>query len=176
MLVPLQRLLADRLAALARAGGVIGSLAPFFFYRRRWAARTTRARGLLDKTLGLEERAVTAWELSTREATGAAAQLVLQQAEEKLRAVEPRALFPRRWSWPAYPCCPVCSWFTVLWFDVDRWNDPERCRAADAGAKAREFARELQDKAKNEGLRESLKMGQELEKVARKGNRKQNRR
>ena len=35
--------------------------------------------------------------------------------------------------------------------------------------KAREFSREFQEKAKNEGLRESLKMGQELEKVARNG-------
>src|SRR4029434_3231518 len=32
--------------------------------------------------------------------------------------------------------------------------------------KIREFSRDLQDKAKNEGLRESLKMAQELEKVA----------
>ena len=74
-------------------------------------------------------------------------------------------------SWPAYLALPLFAlWFTVLWLDLDRWNDHGRSSGPQSLAqKAREFSRELQEKAKNEGLRESLKMGQELEKVARKG-------
>ena len=149
-----------------------GGLAPFFFYRRFWGLQDdVRAAASLDKTLGLEERAVTAWELLAREETSAAALLVFKQAQEKLHAVEPRTLFPRRWSWPAYVVLPLFAlWLTLLWLDVDRWNDPGRSsRPQTLAQKAREFSREFQEKAKNEGLRESLKMGQELEKVARQG-------
>ncbi len=151
---------------------LFAALAPFFFHRRRWSGPDgARAAASLDKTLGLEERAVTAWELSARDATSAPAQLVFKQAEEKLRSIQPRALFPRRVGWPAYLALPLFAlWFTVLWLDLDRWNDHGRSSGPQSLAqKAREFSRELQEKAENEGLRESLKMGQELEKVARKG-------
>lgn len=148
------------------------ALAPIFLHRRRWRAQDeARAASGLDKRLGLEERAVTAWELSARGETSPAAQLVFKQAEEKLRPIEPRALFPRRRTWPAYLALPLLTlWFTLLWLDFDRWNDAARPTGQQTLAqKAREFSREFQEKAKNEGLRESLKMGQELEKVARKG-------
>ena len=151
---------------------LFAALAPFFLHRRRWSGSdSARAAALLDKTLGLEERAVTAWELSARDATDAVAQLVFKQAEEKLRSIQSRALFPRRVGWPAYLALPLFAlWFTVLWLDFDRWNDYGRSPGPQSLAqKAREFSREFQERAKNEGLRESLKMGQELEKVARKG-------
>jgi hypothetical protein len=151
---------------------LFAGLAPFFFYRRPWARQdVARAAASLDETLGLEERAVTAWELSARNETSPAAQLVFKQAEEKLGSIEPRTLFPRRWSWPAYLALPLfILWFTLLWLDVDRWNDAARSSGPQTLAqKAREFSRELQQKAQDEGLRESLKLAQELEKVARQG-------
>jgi predicted GNAT family N-acyltransferase len=152
-------------------GILFAALAPFFFYRRRWSGLDgARAANSLDKTLGLEERAVTAWELAARDATSPAAQLVFQQAEEKLRAIEPRRLFPRRVGWPAYAALALFGlWFTVLLLDFDRRNDPASSGPRSLAQKAREFSRELQEKAKNEGLRETLKMGQELEKAARQG-------
>ena len=53
------------------------SLAPWFLHRARWRlGDSARALVKLDKTLGLEERAVTAWELSTRKETQGAALLV----------------------------------------------------------------------------------------------------
>jgi hypothetical protein len=150
---------------------LLAALAPFFFYRRRWASRDeARALGLLDKTLGLEERAVTAWDLAARGDTSAAAQLVYQQAEEKLRSVEPRALFPRRPTWPAYLAAPLfVVWLMLLWLDVDRRDDRVASTPRTLAQRTREFSQEFQEKAKNEGLRESLKMGQELEKLARRG-------
>ena len=150
-------------------GVLCAVLAPVFFYRRRWTPRDgVRTAVLLDRTLDLRERAVTAWELTARDETSAAAQLVFKQAEERLRAVEPRALFPRRWSWPAYLALPLFAlWLTLLWLDFDRWNEPGRLPGVQTLAqKARQFSRELQDKANNERLPESLKMGQEMEKLA----------
>ncbi|MGH7797464.1 MAG: hypothetical protein ACREQ2_21610 [Candidatus Binatia bacterium] len=152
---------------------LFGALAPCFFYRRRWERLDdARAAALLDKALALEERAVTAWELSERAESSPAAQLVFKQAQDRLRLIEPRTLFPRRWTWPAYLALPLFFlWFTLLWLDFDRWDfSADRSSAPPALAqKAREYSRELQEKARDEGLRESLKMGQELEKVARAG-------
>ena len=151
---------------------LLAGLAPYFFLRQRWRREdSTRAVLQLDKTLRLDERAVTAWELSAQLQPGKAALFVLKQAAEKLRSVDPRTLLPRRWSWPAYLALPVfVLWFALLWFDVDRWFfAAEHSSAPQTLAhRLREYSREMQDKAKNEGLRESLKMGQELEKVAQK--------
>jgi hypothetical protein len=171
-LAPLHALLPVRGLRWFVPAVLFAALAPFFFQRRRWlGADGARAAASLDKTLGLEERALTAWDLSARDATSAAAQLVFKQAEEKLRPIEPRTLFPRRIGWPVYLALPLFAlWFAVLWLDFDRWNDPGRSSGPQSLAqKAREFSREFQEKAKNEGLRESLKMGQELETAARKG-------
>ena len=147
------------------------SLAPWFLHRARWRlGDSARALVNLDKTLGLEERAVTAWELSTRKETQGAALLVLHQAEEKLRALEPRAVSPRRWSWPAYAALPLLAlWFMLLWFDFDRGGEQARYGGPPTLAhRLREYSRELQEKAKNEGLRETLNLGRELEKTAQK--------
>jgi hypothetical protein len=151
---------------------LLAGLAPYFFLRQRWRREdATRALVKVDKTLRLDERVVTAWELSTQTQPGSAALYVLQQAEEKLRSVNPEELLPRRWSWAAYAALPLLVlWFSLLWFDVDRWFFAGEHSAAPQtlAHKIREFSRDLQDKAKNEGLRESLKMAQELEKVAQK--------
>lgn len=149
------------------------TLAPWFFYRGRWERRDdARAAALLDQKLELDERAVTAWELTQRTESSPAAQLVYKEAEEKLRAIDPRVLFPRRWSWPAYLALPLfVLWFAFLWFDFDR-RDASAGRVSappTLAQKAREFAHDLQERAREQGLNESLKMGQELEKVARAG-------
>ncbi|HEX5021210.1 MAG TPA: hypothetical protein VFX54_11150 [Candidatus Binatia bacterium] len=151
---------------------LFAGLAPICFYRRRWVRQdVVRAAASLDKTLGLQERAVTAWELSARNETGSGAQLVFKQAEKKLGSIQSRTLFPRRRGLPAYLVLPLfIIWFTLLWLDVDRWNDAARSAGPQTLAqKAREFSRQLQQKAQDEGLRESLKLAQELEKVARQG-------
>lgn len=144
---------------------------PALFYRRRWrAADGRRAVVELDGKLAMDARALTAWELAARGDRSAAAQLVLHQAEARLGAVEPRRLFPRQWSWPAYAAAPLALlWFALLWFDGDR-SDAFQQRAAvnSLAQKLREFAQDFQDKAKADGLRDSLRLGQELEKLARK--------
>ena len=147
------------------------AIAPWFVRRWRWRQRD-RARALvkLDKTLNLAERATTAWELSARNETSAAAELVFKQAEENLRAVQARGLFPRQWGWQSYAAAPLFAlWFGLLWFDADESFVNHRLPAPPTLAhKVQEFSRELQEKAKSEGLSESLKAGQELEQAARK--------
>ena len=145
--------------------------APVWFVRRRWRPLdTTRVITGLDKALRLDERAITAWELIARDRTGSAAQWVLHQAEAKLRAAAPRALFPRRGSWGGYLILPLLMlWFALLWFDVDhKLFAPGIAAPLSLAHRLRQFARELTDKAQGEGLRESLKLGQELQQIAEK--------
>jgi hypothetical protein len=146
-------------------------LAPGLFHYQRWrAVDATRTLVELDRKLGLDERAVTAWELAERGDQSASAQLVFHQTEIRLRSVQPRGLFPRQLSWPAYVLAPLfLFWFALLWFDFDQSFTPPRSLPAQTLAqKLKEFARDFQEKAKTEGLRESLRLGQELEKVAEK--------
>ena len=147
-------------------------ISPFIFYRQHWRSRdVTRALVTIDKELGLDERASTAWELSTRMDQSPAAQLVIKQTDVGLRAVQPRDLLPRQWSWQSYAALPLAMlWFGLLWFDVDRPDLAQQSVNAPRtlAQKLGEFARDFQEKAKSEGLPESFKAGQELEKVARK--------
>jgi len=148
------------------------ALAPVLFYRQRWALQdAVRALARLDKSLGLDERAITAWELSRRSESGGASQLVFKQAHERLRQVDMRRLFPRHWRWPAYLVLPLfVLWFTLLWLDFDHWAMDRRSSLGSQtlAHRARQYSRELQEKAKSEGLRESLRLGQEIEKAAQK--------
>jgi hypothetical protein len=150
-----------------------GLMAPFFLVRGRWrSSDSARALARVDKTLSLDERALTAWELVERKETRAAALLVVKQAGEKLADLDPKILFRRTWSWQAYCALPLLLlWLGILWFDIGlRFDSGLQLSAPQTVAqKVREFARELQQKAKNEGLDESLRLGRELEQVAKKG-------
>jgi hypothetical protein len=147
-------------------------LAPYLFFQRRWRELdSVRALAALDKTLHLDERATTAWELLRRNDTKAVALLVLRQAGEKLKSLEPQGLFPRTWSWHGYLIAPLLAlWLALLWFDVGFHSDPANLSAPPLlSQKLREFARKLQEKAQSEGLPETLKAGREMEKMAQRG-------
>ncbi|HEU4340745.1 MAG TPA: hypothetical protein VFU31_04175 [Candidatus Binatia bacterium] len=149
----------------------IAALAPVFLIRRRWQPlHSLRALARLDKTLRLEERAITAWELLERKETGGTALLVLKQASEKIHPGAARALFPRSGNWQAYVALPLfVLWFAMVWFDVELRFGRGLPAPATLAHQIREFSRELQEKAKSDGLRESLRWGRELEKAAQKG-------
>ena len=151
----------------------VGIMGPFFIARGYWRpADSARALARVDKTLRLDERTLTAWELLERNETRAAALLVLKQTGEKLANLDPKSLFRRSWRWQAYCALPLLLlWLGLLWFDVGlRFDSGVQLPTAQTVAqKLREFSRALQEKAKNEGLHESLRMGRELEQVAQKG-------
>jgi hypothetical protein len=145
-------------------------LAPWvFWYERRTSGAPARTISRLDKTLGLEERALTAWEIVRRNEIAPAEELVLKQASEKLRNLIPETLFPRKLSWQAYAIVPLfVFWCGLLWFGIgiqsERYQQPSRTQSA--AQKLRAFARQLQETAKAEGLRESLNVGRELQQLA----------
>lgn len=147
-------------------------LAPIFLFRRRWRrADSARALAGLDRVLGLEERAVTAWELIERGDVRPAAQLVVKQAAERLEALDPRALFQRRWQWQhALALTLLASWLALMGLDIDRQFGRGLLPplAMTIAQRLREYSRELQERARSEGLRESLEAAKELEKLAQK--------
>ncbi len=145
-------------------------LTPVLFFKRRWRRQdSVRTLARADRALGLEERAVTAWELIEREDSRPAAHWVLKQAAEKLKALDPAALFRRRWQWRHAVALPLLAlWLALMGFGIDRQFDGEAPPPATmmTALKLREYSRELQERARSEGLRESLGLGKELEKVA----------
>jgi hypothetical protein len=144
--------------------------APVIFLRRRWRSQdSARAVTRMDKALRLQERALTAWEILPRGDRRATEELVVKQTEERLKALNIKALFPRQHHWQEYLILPLLMiWLTLLWLDVGvPVNDNLRLPMPHALAhRLREFSRELQEKAKSEGLRETLQVGRELEKIA----------
>ena len=169
--LPLCSLLLPGVSPWLMPGGFFILLAPWHFFNRRWRTSDgARALVRVDHALGLEERAITAWEVLARGHTRSAELLVLREASVGLERLDPRTLFPRAWSWHGYLVVPVfVLWGALLWFDVALPSRPALLPAMPGGKaeKLREYSRELQQKAAREGLRDSLKLGQELERMAR---------
>ena len=146
-------------------------LTPFLLYVRRWHdLDTARAVAALDRTLHLDERATTAWELLRRNETRAVALLVLREAGERLKDVDARKLFPRSWGWRAYTLVPLAAlWLGSTFRGAVSSRAPDRASLPRLPAKLRELARRLQEKAQSAGLPQTLEAGRELEKIAQQG-------
>ncbi len=147
-------------------------LAPFWFFAKRWRPNdSVRALALADRALRLEERALTAWELLRRNDQRAAALLVFKEASEKVARVDAKTLLPRSWSWPARLLLPVLAgWVGLMEINPGfEFGGRSSLSKPTLAQELKRFSRELQDKAKNEGLRESFRLGQQLEKMAQKG-------
>lgn len=148
-------------------------LAPWLIFEKRWRVQdSARALAELDKALGLDERAITAWEILGRRQASAAETLVIRQATERISALEPRTLFQRQWSWRDYLVLPLFAlWLVLLWLEVgvsvDRHIGNPTAQAL--ARQLREYSRELQEKAQREKLSDSLQAGRELEKAAQRG-------
>lgn len=146
-------------------------LAPVFWFKRRWRhADSVRALARTDRALQLEERALTAWDLSRRGERGAAALMVFKEAGERLAMVDARALFRRRYSRQIYFLVPLAAlWAALLWLDpAFDFGSARQTAAPTLAGDLQRFSRELQEKAKTDKLRESLRLGEALEKVAQK--------
>lgn len=141
-----------------------------FFLLHPWRSKDSfRAVLLLDKTLRMEERAITAWEILGRREKRAAELLVIKEAEEKLRGVDPRTLFKRQLIWHGISASLIfLLWLLFVWAgDGIHFARNFKASQPDAAAqKLREFSRDLQEKAISHGLTESLEMAQAIEKVA----------
>ncbi|MFQ5902089.1 MAG: hypothetical protein ACE5JO_00195, partial [Candidatus Binatia bacterium] len=147
-------------------------LAPTFFLLHPWGGRESlRTIFHLDKALHLEERAITAWEILGRREKKAADLLVLEEAGEKLRGVDPRELFKRRLTWHALLAPPLLLlWLLLVWLDIGVHFErgAEGSPPISVAKKLKEFVQEIKEKAKVEPLTESLKVAHALEEVAEK--------
>lgn len=145
-------------------------LAPILLFKRRWRREdSARALARLDRALGLEERALTAWELIERGDSRPAAQLVVKQAAVQLKGLDPTALFHRRWHRHHVLALPLLAlWLALMGFDIDRRfnSGVVPSMTVTTALKLREYARALQERAQSEGLRQSLGLGKDLAKVA----------
>ena len=147
--------------------------APLLLYRQRWQRRdSVRSLALVDRVLGLDERAVTAWELADRKEIRASELLVLCEAAERLKGRDFRALLPaqRSWQYFAAPLLLVV-WLLLVWFDVGLFSLVPAASPSPRtmAQQLRDYSLDLQQRSVSEGLRESLKFGRELEKVAQRG-------
>ena len=137
-------------------------------WRRRESLRTIL---LLDKTLRLQERAVTAWEILGRRERRPAEDLVLAETAANLKKVEMKGLFKRQLSWHAFLVPPLLLlWVLLAWLDVDLHFDwLQGSKTVAVAQKLKEFSHGLQERAKKDELTESLKMASALEETAEKG-------
>ena len=159
--------------AWAAPAAIFAVLTPCLLFTRRWRDRdTARALAALDRTLRLDERATTAWELLRRNETKAVALLVLRQASDMLEELRRAGALSALVEAGTPGCCRRCS------------RCGSRCSISTRGSsfraqrrgirlrlheKLREFARELQQKAQSERLPKTLEAARELEKIAQRG-------
>jgi hypothetical protein len=137
-----------------------------FFFRRWREIDSLRALSAVDRTLGLEERTITAAEILEQDEPGAPERYVLGETADKLKDIDVRALFKRQWSWPALSALPLLLlWLTLIWLGVGDFGarQPGPASLAD---KLKDFSRELKQKAEAERLAESLKIAEALRALA----------
>jgi hypothetical protein len=169
------------LALLPFRGALPSSLSPFYaplvlfvvfaaagFFRRPWRETdAARALAALDRELGLEERALTAADILMRDEADSAERYVLSEAGEKLKEVDVRALFRRRWSWQALAAPPLLLlWSAAVWFGAGADFAAKKSGPASVAENVKEFAQELKQKAEAERLAESLQVARALQALA----------
>ncbi len=172
LLVPARRFLPAWVSPISLPAILFFVLAPAFLLLRRWRSHESlRSVYLMDKILGLEERAITGWEILCRKEKVAAERLVLREAGERLRDVDPRTLFKRRLTWQLFFTPLLFSfWLFFFWLDFGAHLEKNvKASQLDSTAqKLKDFSVSMQEKARSEGLTESLKLASRLEEVAEK--------
>jgi hypothetical protein len=144
----------------------------FFFLSRRWSERdSNRALWLLDDKLNLAARTLTAREILGRKTRASMELLVLREAGDKLKSVEPKRLFKRSYSWDFFLTPPILVfWFLAVWFDVgvQTGHGLEDSGRLSTARKLKAFSSEIQERSKAQGLAESLKVAEKMENLAEK--------
>lgn len=146
-------------------------LAGGMFLRRPWGEKESlRALFRLDRTLRLDERAITAAEILRRGDAIPVERHVLSEAAEKLAAVDVKGLLKRRWSWQARLApCLLLLWLALIGFDFGKdgkYLGAGALKPASLAEKLKEFSEEMRKKAEAHGLAESLKVAEALRALA----------
>ena len=147
-------------------------LAGALFMIRPWGTRESlRALFHLDRSLGLEARALTAWDILGRKEKRVTELLVLAEASERLRGVEFKPLFKRRLPWHALWLPPLLLlWLLFVWLDVgvDFTSGSSPAALATLAQKLKEISQGLKRQARSQGLAESLRVAGVMEELAEK--------
>lgn len=142
------------------------------FIVRRWGMKESlQALLFLDKTLDLEERAITAWEILRRPGRRAPELLVLAETAERLKEINFRRLLKRPLPWQAFALPPLLLLLLLLvWLDggVESERGSKSSRPVTLARQLKEFSREIKERAQSEGLAESLRVATTIEKLAEK--------
>lgn len=121
----------------------------------------------LDKRFHLQERVITAWEIVRRGCKKASEGLVLEEAAAGLQELRPKEDVKRQFDWHAYGVVPLSLILLLaVWLDFGARPEP----VAESRSLAEElesFARDLEEKAKEQRLRESERMAAALHRMAR---------
>ena len=150
-----------------------GLMAPFFLGRGRWrSSDAARALARVDKTLRLDERALTAWELLERNETRAAALMVLKQAGRNSQTSILRRCFAEVGAGKPIALFRFFSFGSDFYGLTSVFDSTAICSSQLRRAWRRScesFLENSRRRRRTRGLHESFRMGRELEQVAQKG-------
>lgn len=169
LLLPARGLLPDSFTPIYFPIVLFLLVAPAGFLLRPWGPRESRrALFSLDRTLRLEERAITAVEILTRDQPSAVEQYVLRETGERLKNLDVKTAFKRRWSWQTLAAAPLLLlWLALVWLDVGSIAfRATGSRSASLAEKLKQFSEELRRKSEKQELAESLKVARALKEMA----------
>ena len=139
---------------------------------RRWSGKDSlKSVFLLDRTLAMEDRGLTAWEILARAEKNPAERLVLDEAAGYLRAFDPKVTFQKPFSWYGVAALIVAGvWIAGARLSLDsrfapKTNEPATVSSARS---LKEFLEPVKEKAEIQGLSQSVETARALQQVAEK--------
>ncbi len=137
---------------------------------RRWGGKDSlQSVFLLDRTLAMEDRGLTAWEILARAEKKPAEQLVLDEAASYLRAFDPRVTFQRPFSWYGVAALVVLGvWIAGARLNMDTGFAAKAKEAVSSARSLKEFLEPVREKAEIQGLSQSVEAARALQQIAEK--------
>lgn len=169
-LLPLQGWLPFWLSPFSFLALLFAIFSASFLLFGSWSEKDSqRTLWLADSKLDLAARTLTAREILGRKDRRATEFLVLQEAGDKLRGVDPKRLFKRKYSWDFFVTPPLLFfWLLSVWFDA---GPPFKRGLEEFGRlpmarRLKAFSSEAQERSKSQGLDQSFKVAEKLENLA----------
>ena len=147
-------------------------LASLFFLSRPWGVRDSLDIVLrLDRSLRLQERVLTAWEIIRRGVRQPAEWSVIESADTDLQSVNVEGLFKRDLSWQFYLTLPLLFlWLWIAWFGIEFiFRRGLETKATAVAKELKDYTENLRTRAEGDQLVETLKAADSLEELADRG-------
>lgn len=171
-LIPLRGMALYGISLLTVPVLLLPIVAAVVFILRRWGMKESlQVLFLLDKTLNLEERAITAWEILGRTGRRTPELLVLAETAERLKGIDFKRLLKKPLPWQAFALPPLLLLLlSLLWIGVGvvSEKDSKAFQARTLAQQIKEFSHAVKERARSEGLAESLRVASAVEELAEK--------